>query len=62
MAKIENAQNIYRIEEIMEAADAVMLMRSVLTFALPMEKMFLAQKSIIAKCNKVKKKIDVTPT
>lgn len=61
MAKIENAQNIYHIEEIMEAADAVMLMRSALTFALPMEKMFLAQKSIIAKCNKVKKN-GVTPT
>lgn len=38
----------------MAAANAVMLMRSALAFALTIEKVFLAQKSIIAKCNKVK--------
>lgn len=53
IAKIETIHGVYNIEEIMEAADAIMLARSALSLSLPMEKVFLAQKSIIAKCNKV---------
>lgn len=46
-------QGLNHIDEIMETVDAIMLMRSALAFSLPIEKLFLAQKSIIAKCNKV---------
>lgn len=53
VAKIENVHGIYRIDEIIAIADAVMLMRSTLSFAVPMEKLFLVQKSVTAKCNKV---------
>lgn len=53
IAKIETMHGVFNINEIIESADAVMIARSALSLSLPMEKVFLAQKSITAKCNKV---------
>lgn len=53
IAKIETVQGVYNVDEIIDRADAVLIARAALSVSLSLEKVFLAQKSIIAKCNKV---------
>lgn len=53
IATIENQQGMDNIDDIIEAADGIMIGRSELSLELPLEKLILAQKLIIAKCNKV---------
>ncbi|KAF5282103.1 hypothetical protein FQR65_LT14421 [Abscondita terminalis] len=55
--KIDSFQALNRIDDIIEVADGILINRSALAVDMPMEKLFLAQKSIIAKCNKVGKPV-----
>lgn len=52
-AQIESKLALENMESILEEADAILLSRVSLTQDLPPEKLFLAQKKVLASCNKV---------